>query len=57
MDMADSVELFCYWLKDNMSWSKSGKKDVGMSVSEYRTGNVRVHHANDDDEEDGDHII
>jgi hypothetical protein len=59
MDMADSVELFCYWVKDSVSWNKVDTKDAGkgMSVSEYRTGNVKVYHANDDDEDEGEGVI
>ena len=55
MDVADSVEDFCYWLKDSCrsATKNSGK---GMSVSVYRTGNVRVNHANDDDDDSDDMI-
>lgn len=53
MDAVDSVELFCYWLKDSVSLGKSGRRDSkAMSVMEYRTGDVYVYHANDDDEDD-----
>lgn len=52
MDVVISVEDFCHWLKESVPWSRSGEKNVGngMSVSVYNTGNVRVYHANDDDE-------
>lgn len=53
MDAVDSVELFCYWLKDSVSWGQSGRRDSkAMSVMEYRTGDVIVHHANDEDDDD-----
>ena len=55
MDAVDSVELFCYWLKDSVQWGRTGKKDdKAMSVLEYRTGDVKVHHATDDDDDDCD---
>lgn len=57
-DAADTLESYYYWMKNGIAWAKqkSPAKD-GWSISEYRTNNVVVFHATDDEENDADRKV
>ena len=52
-DVADTFESYYYWVKGSITspWIGQKTRPDGWSVSEYRTSDVMVFHANDDDDE------
>jgi hypothetical protein len=50
-DISDMAESYWYWAKEQMteSWVKPKKSPNKWSISEFRTDNVKVYHANEEE--------